>query len=639
MSRAPPEDLDVAEANIVPEAGDQYPPQSAQKKETQGESNFIDGSGPIFSMYMEMATEEDKKMAESWKDDADGILIFTGLFSAAVASLISVSIQDIRPDSQDTSNFYLSNIYQSMADPNITSSLPASPPPFSPPNYAIWVNAFWFLSLVMSITCALLATLLQQWARRYLKVTQPRYSPHKRARIRAFYAEGVHKFLLPLAVEALPTLLHVALFLFFTGLAVFLWNVDLTIFKIVLLWVSVCTALYGCITLVPLFRPDSPFHTPLSFPMWHFITGIRLITIRVLYWFANNYSWISHTTFCRYQHLKDRYRKVLTQGMQKTAEETALKYPPHIDTRSFLWTFDSLDEDHELERFFAGLPGFRSSKLVKDPLPDLTEEQQGKLLGAWIRLSDRTSSSVLLPEPVKSRRTAICARAFNPTDFPIDQILGSIVSEDQYGPVQSTEIARLVRRWDNENTTAIMQALVLSLVARAQRRDHRWFAMASDELVIAESVLRDHATHGDNLSLAILIAIVRQQFTRFWTLGWPWFHFSKVLEAASKFNVLDTSQEQQHEFCALWNQVVRKVQSGGDFNMGHEVLGRIRNVYVTLHQGRQTVAAIRISLVQHPRPSSGLDSSHLRCLFPHDHCSPSRQYSRRAILARSCSSF
>ena len=27
-------------------------------------------------MYLEMASEEDKKMAENWKDDADGILIF-----------------------------------------------------------------------------------------------------------------------------------------------------------------------------------------------------------------------------------------------------------------------------------------------------------------------------------------------------------------------------------------------------------------------------------------------------------------------------------------------------------------------------------------------------------------------------------
>ena len=30
-------------------------------------------------MYLGMAEEEDKKMTESWKADADGILIFVGL--------------------------------------------------------------------------------------------------------------------------------------------------------------------------------------------------------------------------------------------------------------------------------------------------------------------------------------------------------------------------------------------------------------------------------------------------------------------------------------------------------------------------------------------------------------------------------
>ncbi|KAN0140454.1 hypothetical protein V8E53_001663 [Lactarius tabidus] len=196
-------------------------------------SNFVDGSGQIFSMYLEMATEEDKKMVENWKADADGILIFTGLFSAAVASLISVSIQGIQQNPQDTSNFYLANIYQTLADPNpsnVSNFLPTSPPPFSPPNYAVVVNALWFLSLVISLTCALLATLLQQWARRYLKVTHSRYCPHKRARIRAFFSEGVKKLLLPLTVETLPILLHISLFLFFSGLVVFLWNVNMTIF-------------------------------------------------------------------------------------------------------------------------------------------------------------------------------------------------------------------------------------------------------------------------------------------------------------------------------------------------------------------------------------------------------------------------
>jgi hypothetical protein len=32
-------------------------------------------------MYLEMATEEDKKMVEDWKADADGILIFVRLYN------------------------------------------------------------------------------------------------------------------------------------------------------------------------------------------------------------------------------------------------------------------------------------------------------------------------------------------------------------------------------------------------------------------------------------------------------------------------------------------------------------------------------------------------------------------------------
>ncbi|KAF8265177.1 hypothetical protein EI94DRAFT_1444238, partial [Lactarius quietus] len=137
-------------------------------------------------------------------------------------------------------------------------------PPFSPPSYAIWVNALWFLSLVISLTCALLATMLQKWARKYLRVTQSYCSPYKRARIRAFFAEGVEKYLLPWVVEALPMLLHISMFLFFVGLVVFLSNVNITIFKLILSWISLCTALYGFITLTPIFCRDSPYHTPLS---------------------------------------------------------------------------------------------------------------------------------------------------------------------------------------------------------------------------------------------------------------------------------------------------------------------------------------------------------------------------------------
>ncbi|KAH9952550.1 hypothetical protein BGW80DRAFT_1123776, partial [Lactifluus volemus] len=157
-----------------------------------------------------------------------------GLFSAALAALLTVSVQDLKPNPQDTSLFYLANIYQLLADPNISRAsilaTPAQPPLFSPPRPAILVNSLWFLSLVIALTCALLATMLQQWARRYLTITQPaRYIPHKRASIRAFFANGVEKFHLPWSVEALPALLHLSLFLFFTGLVIYLFNINHTV--------------------------------------------------------------------------------------------------------------------------------------------------------------------------------------------------------------------------------------------------------------------------------------------------------------------------------------------------------------------------------------------------------------------------
>ncbi|KAH9989374.1 hypothetical protein BJV74DRAFT_773062, partial [Russula compacta] len=217
-------------------------------------------------MYSKIAEEEDNKMTERWQKDAEGMIIFNGLFSAVVAALVSISIQDLRPNSQDTSNFYLKEMYQLQADPNVSrSSTVAQPPAFSPPTYAVWVNSLWFLSLVISLSCAMLATSVQQWTRRYLRVTQPaRCNPHKRARMRAFFANGVDKFHVGWAVEALPALVHLSLFIFFAGLAIYLFNINHTVFDTVICWVALLLAAYGCITLMPSFWHDSPYYSPLS---------------------------------------------------------------------------------------------------------------------------------------------------------------------------------------------------------------------------------------------------------------------------------------------------------------------------------------------------------------------------------------
>ena len=91
--------------------------------------------------------------------------------------------------------------------------------------------------------------------------------------------------------------------------------------------------------------------------------------------------------------------------MQKTAEEVTLNSPSDIDTRAFLWAFDSLVEDRELERFFSDVPGFRSSKVVEYPLTSLIEERSGAFY-SLTGLLNRTFSSNLLPKPVKNQRAS-----------------------------------------------------------------------------------------------------------------------------------------------------------------------------------------------------------------------------------------
>ncbi|KAF8260513.1 hypothetical protein EI94DRAFT_900289 [Lactarius quietus] len=425
-----------------------------------------------------------------------------------------------------------------------------------------------------------------------MKVTQPRYSLHKRARIRAFFAEGVEKSYLPLVVEALPTLLHLSLFLFFAGLVVFLWNVDLTIYKMVLSWIGVFSALYGCATVIPLFRGDSPYYTPLT-PLARVIALVALsayIVLRALFMILVNCCFCDSCLGVLWGiAISTIHRSWLGQvlkRMLKTPEEVALESPSEIVTRAFMWTFDSLDEDHELDRFFSNLPGFRTSKVVDDPLPTLTEMKKEKLFGTLLRFLDLTFSSDLLPKDVKIQRAIMCAKACDVAEFSFvsGRRLYDKVIQFWYSGLQTTNFGTIANDSRTENTE-LLQAIVTTLVAGPQRRDDSWFRhIAPIALGIPETVIRDYAASGDSLSLAILIYIVRHHLSHFRHSSWVEFGFRKTLEANSDFNAEDTSPKLRHEFCALWNQVVLKAQNDRDRWMAALILRPIRYIYITLHR-------------------------------------------------------
>ena len=474
------------------------------------------------------------------------------------------------------------------------------------------------------MTCAVLANLLQQWARKYLKLTQPHFnaSEPKRARYRAFYADGVENFFLPSVFEALPAMLHLSVFLFFAGLVVFLWSFNPTISKVILSWVGGCVTLYGYITFIPTFRHDSPYNTPLSPLAWRIVTGVPFVSLRAFEWVSlflniilgifSRIRWcflcllcpcLTCLLFClddlpdflfaafsidlnRLAEAGDRHRKLFFQGMQKTAEKAALGLQSGLSGHAFMWAFDSSQEDKDLERFFSNLPGFRKSNDDEDFFGKLSRGQKENLWSGLVGFLDRTFSSDSLPEVDRTRRSDICADALKVDPQAFSHILDSVISEDLCAPVQSSELAPFIR--DNSKDICapnLSRAIVSCVIATAQPHSPKWFTIASEELGVEESVLRSYTE--PDLSLAILIHVTCQQLHYFKDPSWQSDKFWKVLRAASKFKAQEASPGLQHAFCSLWNQVIEKKQDDEDGDgpkITRFILRPLYKVYDIIHQ-------------------------------------------------------
>lgn len=105
---------------------------------------------------------------------------------------------------------------------------------------------------------------MQQWARRYLQQAQAQTTLYKRARTREYSFQGAQAFRLSQAVEAVPALLHVAVFLFFAGLVNFLFSVDTTVGRVIFGVMCFVGGTYILLTFLPNFRPNCPYRTPFS---------------------------------------------------------------------------------------------------------------------------------------------------------------------------------------------------------------------------------------------------------------------------------------------------------------------------------------------------------------------------------------
>ncbi|KAF8460575.1 hypothetical protein DFH94DRAFT_123791 [Russula ochroleuca] len=581
-------------------------------------NELSDSSGPLFSIYSKIVEEDDNKRAERHQKDAEGIVLFTGLFSAALAALITVSIQDLRPDPQDKPTFYLENIYQLLADTNVSrasiSSTVAQPPPFSPPKYAIWVNSLWFSSLAISLTSALLATLLQQWTRRYIRVSQPLGSPQKRARLRQFFFGGVDNLHFLLATDAVPTLLHLSVFLFFAGLLILLKNINRTVFDAVVVWVVLCVGVYGYITFLPVIQPASPHYAPLASLAWQFYTDILYHVVelrsRLRSLFGNG---IYNTDARRPTRLLRR--------LEKKAEGIILGKSLELDADILESLLDNLGEDGTRERFFEAIPDFYSSRVQKDEFKKcLSLDFVTKFRGLVNQFLEQTLSSDSLSELTRSRRLLTCMKAtYNVLgDRASRSITDRIIRSRNWNEVPpSPEIGHILRRWRNSTKSWISitgSCINARIIASGGKRDDTWMALTMSQLGVTDEILQCYLNHGNSVLLANLIATTRLFFNK-------GLQFQDILRSISDFNVQDTLPELQRDFCNLWDKIVQCGQDSHKRGSSSDcifILEEIGHVYEALHP--MAVAAPAYTAANndylHPELSYSLCASPQAHLFP-----------------------
>jgi hypothetical protein len=228
---------------------------------------------------------------------------------------------------------------------SIPSSLPPPYPDFKPSSSNVRVNAYWFMSLVFSLSAALLATLVQQWVRDYMHVFQRYSHPLKSARLRQYLYEGAEGWYMPVVAEFVPGLVHMSLFLFFLGLGDSLFNLNTTIGITTTIPIAVCSLLYVFCTFAPVLYPQSPFRNSFSSLIWYLIQKVhaRRYLDRA---FGGAHKPVS---------------LIMYEGqMQLAMEENDGRQSR--DVRAVQWLSQTLTEVIEVESFVLAIPGSFSTE-------------------------------------------------------------------------------------------------------------------------------------------------------------------------------------------------------------------------------------------------------------------------------------
>jgi hypothetical protein len=389
----------------------------------------------------------------------------------------------LSPDSGDQTVALLGQISQQLANfPNGNySNAPIQPPP--PSASMIWVNAMWLISLLLSLTSAFIATLLQQWARRYVETAKVPSEPNHRARVRWFLFLGTDLYKMRLLVEMAPALLHLSVYLFFAGLVIIFHTINKKVAIAVDVSVGLFALAYIMLSILPCLDFRCPYLTPTSYILWYLYHLFLSFAARCLYWLVKRLygcfaepsldgiisspwqrklvDWLDSREKAIRKHWRyfmDGFRKSVINGAINAQEED------HKIITS-LFTVLSLSDEIKLQKLAASIPRHRTLDLIR-PVESGKIPLRDPLL-VLLRSCEADTRATGPDEDARKRSLLVCLDAINQISKTPD------IPELNFVRANFANIGLMRTLWDDNDTAIrVTSRSICALIARrVGRRD------------------------------------------------------------------------------------------------------------------------------------------------------------------------
>ncbi|KAN0092555.1 hypothetical protein V8E55_003339 [Tylopilus felleus] len=225
-------------------------------------ANTTDRVTQFWTKYSKEADDYDDHFLEKSGNNIEGVLLFSGLFSAVSASFL-VSIQaGLKPDPTDTTNALLMMLVNANNHSAFSNQALGIPAWNGPSPTTVCCQALGYAALSASLLAALGAVLAKQWLSDF---TRFRRGPlQERGRRRQQKLDSLKAWRFEVFTGALPALIQLALLLFSIALAINLWELNRVVGSMVIVATALGVLFYYSLTLASLLSPTCPFHTPVS---------------------------------------------------------------------------------------------------------------------------------------------------------------------------------------------------------------------------------------------------------------------------------------------------------------------------------------------------------------------------------------